>query len=474
MEPERQAAVLPVGIIGGPTGLSVSELARAVADGELSAVEITSAHLQRIAEVDGTLNALVRVDSGAALRAARAVDRRRARGAPLGPLAGVPLVVKDNVDVRRQPTTSGSHAVDDVVALNDAPALGRLRAAGAILLGRANMDEFAMGASTRTSVFGATRNPCDPARSPGGSSGGSAAAVAAGLAAFSLGTDTGGSIREPAAQCGIVGVAPSPGLVPIAGVVPFAPSFDRVGPLTRTVADAALVTSVLAGVAVTPPDARSGRPRVGVVRELAGWTNHAGVRVQLTEAVDRLGRAGVDVVEVGMPDAARALEAYLVLTSVECLPHLEHVAGSGQAGDEVVRRVALGRTLLGSDALAEAEQVRRRLITQATAAMSGCTALLSPTMPTTAPTWDSIEGDAEFTDPLRAPYTDCWTVIANLVGWPAMSVPAGVSPDDGMPVGVMLSGRSGSEAELFGLAAALESPSVPTVGPQSEICTLLG
>ena len=263
--------------------------------------------------------------------------------------------------------------------------------------------------------------------------------------------------------------------MPLAGVVPFAPSFDRVGPLTRTVADAALVTSVLAGTTSTPPGhGWSGRPRVGVVRELSGWTNHAGVRTQLSAAVDRLEGAGVDVVEVVLPDAARALEAYLVLTSVECLPHLEHVATSDRAGDEVVRRIALGRTLQDSLALAEAQRVRARLIRQATAAVAGCTALLSPTMPTTAPTWDSIEGDAEFTDPLRAPYTDCWTVIANLIGWPAMSVPAGVSPDDGMPVGVMLSGRAGSEAELFALAVALEPPVMSVTGGQSEICTLLG
>ena len=466
MEPERLAPASPVDAADGLVGLGAVELAGAVARGEVSAVEATLAHLHRIAQLDGTLNALVRVDAGAALRAARAVDRRRARGVQLGPLAGVPFVVKDNIDVRRQATTCGSRAAEDVVALHDAPAVVRLRAAGAVLLGRANMDEFAMGASTRTSVFGATRNPWDPARSPGGSSGGSAAAVAAGLATFALGTDTGGSIREPASQCGVVGVAPSPGLVPLTGVVPFAPEYDRVGPLARSVRDAALVTGVLARHPLTSGD---GRPRVGVVRELSGWTNHAGVRAQLAAAIEAWERAGVEVVEVSIPDAARGLEAYMTLTSVACIPHLERYARSTRAGDEVARRIALGRELLGTPALAEAQEVRARLLVQAGAAVEGCTALLSPTMPTTAPTWDSIVGDAELTDPMRAPYTDCWTVLANLIGWPALSVPAGVSPDDGMPVGVMLSGGPGSDGALFSLAAGLDA-----VSGQAAISTLLG
>jgi aspartyl-tRNA(Asn)/glutamyl-tRNA(Gln) amidotransferase subunit A len=455
MEPERLAPALRLDA-GGPVGLGLTELAGAVARGDISAVESTLAHLHRIAEVDGTLNALVRVDAQSALRSARAVDRRRARGVAPGPLAGVPFVVKDNIDVRRQATTCGSRAVDDVVALHDAPAVARLRAAGAVLIGRANMDEFAMGASTRTSVYGATVNPWDPARSPGGSSGGSAVAVAAGLVTFSIGTDTGGSIREPAAQCGIVGVAPSPGRVPLTGVVPFAPEFDRVGPLTRTVGDAALVMAALAGRVSRPSWAQAAgrphRPRVGLVQELSGWTNHAGVRAGLDRAVARLEAGGVEVVPVSIPDAAQALEAYMTLSSVACIPHLERFAGSDLAGAEVARRIALGRDLLGSPALAAAERVRVRLLRQATFALAGCTALLSPTMPTTAPTWDSIAGETELTDPMRAPYTDCWTVMANLIGWPALSVPAGVSPDDGMPVGVMLAGRPGSDAALFGLA----------------------
>ena len=465
MEPERLAPALRHDA-GGPAGLGITELAGAVAHGEISAVESTLAHLHRIAELDGALNALVRLDAASALRSARAIDRRRARGAALGPLAGVPFVVKDNIDVRRQVTTCGSRAADDVVALHDAPALARLRAAGAVLVGRANMDEFAMGASTRTSVYGATGNPWDPTRSPGGSSGGSAAAVAAGLVTFSIGTDTGGSIREPAAQCGIVGVAPSPGLVPLAGVVPFAPEFDRVGPLTRTVGDASVVLAVLGGAAFGPGRAVAGEPghraRVGLVQELSGWTNHAGVRAGLDRVVARLVAAGVEVVPVSIPDAAQALEAYMTLSSVACIPHLERFAGSGRAGAEVARRIALGRELLGSPALAAAEQVRAELVRQFASAMAGCTALLSPTMPTTAPTWDSIAGETELTDPLRAPYTDCWTVLANLVGRPALSVPAGVSPDDGMPVGAMLTGRPGSDAGLVELAG------------QAAISTLFG
>jgi aspartyl-tRNA(Asn)/glutamyl-tRNA(Gln) amidotransferase subunit A len=444
------------------TALSAAQIADLVDRGELSAEEVVAAHLHHIAQVDPTLHAMVGLDGDRALAEARQIDERRRRGQPLGPLAGVPFVVKDNIDVGRQTTSCGSRAHTGVVALRNAAVVDRLLDAGAVLLGRTNMDELAMGASTQTSAFGATRNPWDARRSPGGSSGGSAAAVAAGFAPLSVGSDTGGSIREPASQCGVVGMAPSPGLVPVAGLVPFAPELDRVGPLARSVADAARALSVLAGRTLDSPDVR--RLRVGVVEELCGPVNQRGVLARLAAARDLLGQIGVEVVVVSVPDARRALAAYMKITSAACVPLIEPYVRTGQAGEEVMRRWEIGRALRRTDsaALADAHAIRRRLVGQTCDAFDRCDVLLSPTMPSTAPLLTDETADVadisavELADPLTAPYTDCWTVVANLAGLPALSLPAGRSPEDGMPVGVMLSGRPGSDGALLGLATAME------------------
>ncbi|GAB2487402.1 amidase [Jatrophihabitans fulvus] len=456
----------------GPTTLSATRLAHLVGAGELSAEEVVAAHLQRIADLDpgpGGLHSLVHVDGEGALTRAAAIDHDRRTGRPLGPLVGVPFVVKDNIDVRRQTTSSGSRAHTDVVALRDAPVVGRLLDAGAVLIGRANMDELAMGASTHTSAFGPTRNPWDRRRSPGGSSGGSAAALAAGFAALSLGTDTGGSIREPASQCGVVGMAPSPGLVPVEGTVPFAPDFDRVGPLGRTVADTARLLAVLsddpqlASLALHPSGPRT--LRVGVVEELCGPRNHDGVLARLAAAELLLAELGIEVVRVSVPDGLRALATYMTITSAACVVSLEPYVRTGHAGDEVVRRWELGVSLLrdGRDELSAAERVRADLVAQTHAALTRCDVLLSPTMPTTAPLlWDETADRHDIhaevlADPMTAPYTDCWTVVANLTGLPSLSLPAGRSSEDGMPVGVMLTGRAGSDGDLLALAARLEA-----------------
>ena len=401
--------------------------------------------------VDGTLNSLVLLDRDGALAHARRLDG--AGPGARGPLHGRVVVVKDNVDVAGQVTACASRAHSGRPARRDAGVVARLRAAGAVVLGRANMDELAMGASTATSCHGPTRNPWDPTRSPGGSSGGCAAAVAAGLADLAVGTDTGGSVREPAAQCGVLGIAPSPGLLPVDGVVPFDPSCDRVGLLA---ADLDLLERALAVAAdratADPPPLR----RVGLVRELLGPPNQPGVLAVVEQAVERL-RATLEVVEVSVPDAPRALEAYLALTSVGCLPSLGPWVETGRTGAEVVRRVALGRQLREDvGRLAAAEQVRTRLREQTRAALAGCDVLLSPTMPTTAPAFPPVgPSDAAVADPVLAPYTDCWTVVANLAGLPALSVPGGVSPVDGLPVGVMLTAAAGAEAALVGHARLL-------------------
>lgn len=451
----------------GLTSLPATTLARLVRAGEATSTDVVAAHLQRIAQVGTEIHALVQLDSEAALARAAEIDQTHRLGHDLGPLAGVPFVVKDNVDVRAQTTSCGSRAHAGVVAIRDAPVVARMQDAGAILLGRANMDELAMGASTHTSAFGPTRNPRDLRRSPGGSSGGSAAALAAGLAPASIGTDTGGSIREPASQCGVVGMAPSPGLVPVEGTVPFAPDLDRVGPLGRTVADVAQLLAVLAARPdlATPERDRAARLRVGVVSELCGPRNHPGVLARLDVVRGALADLGVEILPVSVADGLAALNAYMTITSAACVPALEPYVRTGQAGPEVVRRWEYGRDLLrtGQDDLAAAERVRGNLLRQTAAALAECDVLLSPTMPTTAPLlWDETADRRDIhaevlADPMHEPYTDCWTVVANLTGLTSLSLPAGCSADDDMPVGVMLSGAEGSDGGLLALAAALES-----------------
>ncbi len=422
--------------------------------------------LRLVEALDGALRSLVLVDAEGALRHARALDAEAADGTPPRPLAGLVFVVKDNIDVAGQVTACGSRAHTGVPAVYDAPVVVRLRAAGAVLLGRANMDELAMGASTATSVHGATRNPFDHRRSPGGSSGGCAAAVAAGLADFAVGTDTGGSVREPAAQCGVLGLAPSSRLVPTGGVVPFDASCDRVGPIA---ADAGVLAAALATMTGrTPrsgphahPDPGVAGLRVGLVTELADATNQPGVLARLHESADRLRALGAVVEPAAVPDAPRALEAYLDLTSAAAARALAPWLARGGCGPEVVRRLRLGRSLAEHRpaVLVEAAEVRQRLRAQVAAALTDHDVLLSPTLPTTAPLFAPAgPPNASVADPMLAPYTDCWTVVANLAGVPALSVPAGTSPADGMPVGVMLTGPDGSDDRLVALGALVALP----------------
>ncbi len=426
--------------------LSAHDVASAVRDGSLTAVDIARAQLARLATDAG--NAVVHADETATLADAARVDAD-----PRGlPLAGVPFVVKDNIDVAGQVTAAGSRAHAGVPAAADALVVRRLRAAGAVLLGRGNMDELAMGASTQTSAYGPTRNPHDPRRSPGGSSGGSAAAVGASLATLSVGTDTGGSIREPASQCGVVGMAPSPGLVPMDGMLPFAPDLDRAGPLARTVPDAAVLLEVMSGRTLTPlPAVR----RVAVIEELAGPRNRAEVLAAFAAWTARLEALGVEVVSVSMPDAPAALEAYMRLTSVAALDWLAPWLATGRAGEEVLRRHEVAREVLADDvALADAHAVRERLCAQARAALAVAPVLVSPTMPTTAPLLFGSISPEDLADPMAAPYTDCWTVVANLTGLPSLSVPAPV-PDSSASVGAMLMGADGADGTLLSVAASV-------------------
>lgn len=425
------------------TAMTAWDIARRVRAGELSAAEVTAAYLDRITLLDPELNALVLLQAERAVESAQELDSRPGR--PTGALAGVPFVVKDNIDVAGQITACGSLAHSGRAARRDAPVVRRLRAAGAVLLGRANMDEVAMGASTQTSAYGPTRNPADPRRSPGGSSGGCAAAVAAGMAAFAVGTDTGGSIREPASQCGVVGLAPSPGLVPLGGVAPFAVGLDRVGPLARTTGDMALLLEVMAD----RPRAEGLLPdRVAVVEELLTARNHPDVLSAFEVWLDRLRSRGVRIERASVPDAPSALSAYMHLTSVAALDWLDPWMDTGLAGPELRRRYDYGRALLGHPDLQAAEVTRERLVAQVRAALALCPVLVSPTMPTVAPLLDGETTPEELANPMAAPYTDCWTVVANLAGVPAISVP---TPSPGLPIGAMAMSTRGADARLLAL-----------------------
>jgi aspartyl-tRNA(Asn)/glutamyl-tRNA(Gln) amidotransferase subunit A len=455
--------VVPSGVTS-LTELSATRVAALVTAREVSVVEVAQAHLDRVAEAEPWVRALVHVDRDDVLNQARRLDVRRAEGHDLGPLAGVPVVVKDNVDVRGQVTTCGSKS-HGAEARVDAQLTRRLRRAGALLLGRANMDELAMGASTQTSAHGRTHNPHDVRRSAGGSSGGSAAAVAAHEAPLAIGTDTGGSVREPASQCGVVGMAPTPGLVPMRGVVPFAPGLDRAGPLARTVADAALLLGVVGGrpglaSATDHPDVRG--LRVGVLEELRSARNQTGVLARLDAVLDTLRGLGAEIVPVSAPAAGRALATYMTITSAASVPVLAPYVRSGLAGPEVERRYAWGLELLRENPspLEVAEVARDILRGQVGAALAGVDVLLSPTMPTTAPLLEGHTSPEDLADPMAAPYTDCWTVVANLVGLPALSLPSGRSSDDGMPVGTMLMGPARTDHVLLEVAAALEAAGV--------------
>lgn len=406
--------------------------------------------LQRISDTEPIVNALVHLDRDAFGRLEAATG---------GPLAGRPVAIKDNIAVRGAPWVCGSATRRGETAGRDAEVVLRLRDAGAAVLGTTNMDEFAMGASTESSVWGPTHNPWDPGRSPGGSSGGSAAAVAA-YRVLALGTDTGGSIREPASQCGVVGVKPSNGVVPLDGVVPFAPSLDTVGPMAATVADAALLHDVIgahgdamraaAGVGSLSPALSD--VTVGVVAQMSGDRNSADVRHGFARAYAALADRGAVIREVSLARTGEALPTYLTLSSVEALIVLESHARSGRLGDEAIHRLEIGRAQYDSDEWREAVGVREMVTYDLAGCFETCDVLVCPTMPLVAPPL----GRRGVDNPLAVPRTDWWTVEANLAGVPALSLPCGLGPETGLPVGLQLMAPYGKDARLYRVAASLE------------------
>ena len=464
--------------------------------GEWSAVDILEQHLAAIEAGDEAIHAFNLVTADEARAQARAVDRKVATGGDPGLLAGVPVALKDNLCTRGVPTTCSSRILEGWVPPYDATVVTRLTEAGAVLVGKTNMDEFAMGSSTETSAFGPTRNPYDTSRVPGGSSGGSAAAVAAGFAPLALGSDTGGSIRQPAALCGVVGMKPTYGTVSRYGLVAFASSLDQIGPLATSVADAALLFDVIGGH--DPLDSTSlNRPTprvlsviddgvdgltVGVLTEfLDGAAPDVADRVH--QAAEALAAAGARVEEVSVPEVTLGLSAYYLIAPGEASSNLARYDGvryglrvdaedtvamntatrSAGFGDEVKRRIMLGTYVLSAgyvDAYYnQALRVRTRIIDGFAAAYRHCDVLLGPTAPTTAFALGAKTGD-----PLAMYLSDVCTIPSNLAGHPAISIPFGAG-DDGLPVGVQLLGPALSEGTVLKVAAVAEAAAPPLAAP---------
>ncbi len=468
---------------------TLAEHAEGLAKKEYSARELTLAYLRRIEEEDRAIGAYLCVLSEEALAAAREVDRARAEGRELSLLAGIPMAMKDNLCTRGIPTTCASRILNDYRPPYDATVWERLRSAGAILLGKTNMDEFGMGSTTEHSARQITKNPLDPTLTPGGSSGGSAAAVAAKEAAWALGTDTGGSVRQPAAFCGLVGMRPTYGTVSRYGLVAYASSFDTVGPITRTVADNAMALEAMIGedprdaTSRTHPDPRFSRGigegvcglRIGLVKEALASVEDEAVRNTLVSAAERYRAMGAQIVEISVPALTYSAAAYCVMACAEASSNLArydgvrygrraeryesvedlfHASRSEGFGAEVKRRLLLGTYVL-SGGCAEgyyrrARAVRERLRDELREAFSSCDLLLMPV----APTPPFRLGEKTEQTALRFS-EDLYCAPASLCGLPALSLPAGRT-EGGLPIGIQLMGAPFSEGVLYRAGVCLE------------------
>jgi aspartyl-tRNA(Asn)/glutamyl-tRNA(Gln) amidotransferase subunit A len=465
---------------------TASEIATAVHDGHVSAVEVCRSSLDRIERLDRHLHAFITITNDDAIAAAERIDASRSTA---GPLAGVPIALKDNLCTRGIVTTACSRALQQFVPPYDATVVARLRHAGAVIVGKTNCDEFAMGSSTENSAFGASRNPWDLQRTPGGSSGGSAAAVAASLTPVALGSDTGGSIRQPAAMCGIVGLKPTYGRVSRFGLIAFASSLDQIGPLTRTARDAALVLNVLAGP--DPHDATSataavpdfltgltGDPRnvrIGVPRATLSEGVDDDVARAVFEALDVLRSRGATLIDVALPHARYAVPAYYLVATAEASSNLARYDGVRYGhrarrahtlremytetrdeafGPEVKRRIMLGTYALSAgyyDAYyLKAEQVRARIRQDYEEAFERVDVVAMPTAPTAA-----FALGERTSEPLQMYLSDVFTVSANLTRLPAVSIPCGFTRDR-LPIGLQLTGRMFDESTLLRVADAYE------------------
>ena len=469
-------------------------MAAKLTSGETTSVELTQAHLDRIAAVDTDVHAFLFVDTEGALAQAAAVDAKRAAGEKLSPLAGVPLALKDVMVQKGIPTTAGSKILEGWRPPYDSTVVTNLKNNGIVILGKTNMDEFAMGSSTENSAYGPTHNPWDLTRIPGGSGGGSSAALAAFEAPLAIGTDTGGSIRQPAAVTGTVGVKPTYGGVSRFGLIAFSSSLDQAGPCARTVLDAALLHEAIAGhdprdsTSINAPvpqvvnAARSGDVKgmkIGVVKELNGDGYQAGVRTRFEESLELLAAAGAEIVEVSAPNFEYALAAYYLIAPSECSSNLARfdamryglrvgdVDGASAEsvmnltrevgfGREVKRRIILGTYALSSgyyDAYYGSAQKVRTLITQDfNKAFEKCDVMVSPTCPTTA-----FKIGEKSDDPIAMYLNDIATIPVNMAGIGGMSLPAGLAPEDGLPVGFQIMAPAMQDQRMYLAGAALEA-----------------
>ena len=471
------------------------ELSIRLQQGAITARQLVEAALDRIDAIDGQINAFISVDPEGALVCADDIDQRRTAGAALGPLAGIPLALKDVLCVRGGRTTCGSKILEHFIAPYDATAVGRLRDADAVFIGKTNMDEFAMGSSCENSYFGPTLNPRDPERVPGGSSGGSAAAVAADETILALGSDTGGSVRQPASYCGVVGLKPTYGRVSRYGLIAYASSLDQIGPVTKDVEDAALLLQAIAGhdprdstSSTEPvPDYRAALTgdirglKVGLAREHFPAALDAEVAAAAQDAANALVDAGAELVDVELPVAGHpeyCISTYYIIAMAEASANLARYDGvkygyraegstdlqemylqtrSEGFGTEVKRRIMLGAYALSAgyyDAYyRKAQQVRTLIREDFARAFAACDVLLSPVAPTTA-----FRLGEQLDDPLQMYLNDIYTVSVNLAGIPAISVPFAQNRGD-LPIGVQLLAPPLEEARLLGAAYALETGS---------------
>jgi aspartyl-tRNA(Asn)/glutamyl-tRNA(Gln) amidotransferase subunit A len=468
---------------------SARETRDQVASGEMSAVDACAAALERIAAIT-PLNAFNHVDADRALARAEAIDRQRVAGDSLGPLAGVPIAVKDNMCVRGMRTTASSKILDNFIPPYNATVVEKLERAGAVIVGKTNCDEFAMGSSNENSAYGPVRNPWQTDATPGGSSGGSAAAVAARCVPLALGSDTGGSIRQPAAFCGVVGLKPTYGRVSRYGLLAFASSLDQIGPLTRTVGDAALALGVLGGA--DPRDSTAASQavpdftgaltgdakgiRVGVPRAFVSEGVDPAVRASFDSALDVLRERGATVVDVELPHAKFAIPVYYLVCTAEASSNLARYDGVKYGlraqsardgslkamysltrdegfGPEVKRRIMLGTYVLSAgyyDAFyLKAQQVRTLLRRDYERAFEGCDVVAMPTSPT-----PPFKLGEKTNDPLQMYLADIFTVSVNLAGLPGISIPSGFAGD--VPLGFQLIGRMFDEATILRVADAYE------------------
>lgn len=467
--------------------MTIKEASEKLKKGEITSVKLTDDYLKRVAKINPKINAYITTLDDEALKMAEESDRRRKDGKLLSKLDGIPIAIKDNLAMDGTLTTAGSKILENFISPYDATVITKLKNAGVVILGKTNMDEFAMGSSTETSYFGPTKNPWDISRVPGGSSGGSAAAVSADLCVAALGSDTGGSIRQPASFCGAVGLKPTYGTVSRYGLFAMASSLDQIGPIAKTSEDAEIIFDIISGLdekdstsvknemKVEKKDLK--QVKIGIPIEYFAEGLEEGVRKVIEEAIEKLKKQGAEVVEISLPNSKYALECYYIIMPVEVSSNLARYDGvkygfsanadkllenyfesrSGGFGDEAKRRIMLGTFTSSAGYIDQyynkAQKVRALVKNDFDNAFSKVDFILGPVYPEVA-----FKLGEKTTDPLKMYLGDIYTIAVNLSGFPALSVPAGFSnpPAGGLPVGIQFIGPQFSDKKILNLGKTFE------------------